>query len=719
MARKSSVSEYKFADVAVDAADFRVRRSGETQKITPRAFEVLLYLIEQRGRTVEKQEIFEQIWRESFVSDNALTRIVKEIRQVIGDEASAPRFIETVPKRGYRFIAEVEETTISKKVSATETEQNETPAADETADDPPKHFAASNRSIYKTGAVILIIGAVVLLGGWLLFKNPAGAPLVARTSQITRWSGLDNFPAISADGNSLAFSSDQSGSFEIYVKPLASDAKEIQITSDGNQNFQPAFSPDGQRIAFHSKTRGGIWIIPVSGGTARQLTGFGTNPSWSPDGRQIAFQSGALTDLGAASRTIPPSVLWRVDADGGEPRQLTQAGDPPGGHSSPAWSPDGTRIVFNVEDLSTYGFWSIRIADGRLQEISSSGFDPVYAPDNQRIYYAAFNGLWQIPVSPSDDRPTGEPGQVADDGPAQIRRLRISADGKKLVYGMLMSNSNLALIDLDPKGEAAGFPAPFLQNSAFRNTSPAFSPDGSRFAYVSWQTGSLARLRVVDSDGQNPSELTNGHVPGWFSDNERIGFVAQRDGAAKFFSVNSLTGKETPLYTFKSDVDYAKISPDGKKIAFNSKENGTINVWLANLEIGEQRQITFDPEFAGFPVWSPDGKTLAVQIKRGDDTHIVLIPADGGEGGMQLTNERGQSWVHSFSSDGDKILFAGQRGDIWNIYSISRTTREQKKLTNYNKLNAYVRYPALSPRGDKIAFEYAETKGNIWLTEFK
>ena len=93
MSRKSSVSEYKFADIVVDTADFRVRKSDETQKITPRAFEVLLYLIENRGRTVEKQEIFEQIWREQFVSDNALTRIVKEIRQTIGDDAQKPRFI--------------------------------------------------------------------------------------------------------------------------------------------------------------------------------------------------------------------------------------------------------------------------------------------------------------------------------------------------------------------------------------------------------------------------------------------------------------------------------------------------------------------------------------------------------------------------------------------------------------------------------------------------
>jgi Tol biopolymer transport system component/DNA-binding winged helix-turn-helix (wHTH) protein len=717
MSRKSSVSEYRFADITIDTADFRVRKADETQKITPRAFEVLLYLIENRGRTVEKQEIFEKIWRDQFVSDNALTRIVKEIRQTIGDAASAPRFIETVPKRGYRFIAEVEETEIREEISADERGPKQAFGLND-APRPGIKTKGSNRSMI--GGLLLIL-AVILPGGWLFFQNQrsANTPVVGRTSQITRWSGLDSFPAISADGNSLAYSSDQSGGFEIYVKPIATDAKEIQITADGRQNFQPAFSPDGQRIAFHSKGRGGIWIIPVSGGTARQLTTFGANPSWSPDGKQVAFQSGSLTDLGAASRTIPPSVLWLVPADGGEPRQLTQAGNPVGGHSSPVFSPDGQRIAFNVEDSSSFGFWSIRIADGKLQEISSRGFDPVYAPDGKRLYYASFNGLWQIPVSSTDDKPAGEPTQIADDGPAQIRRLRISADGKKIVYGMLMSKSNLASIALNAKGDAVGNPAPFLQNSAFRNATPVFSPDGSRVVYTTWQTGSRGSLWMVSSDGQDPTELVrNTGVPSWFSDGERVGYVLYYDGASGFGSISTTTRKEALLYTFKSDVDYAKISPDGKEIAFNSKENGTINVWLANLETGAQRAITFDTEFAGFPVWSPDGKSLAVQIKRGDDTHIALIPAGGGET-VQLTGERGQSWVHSFSADGDKIIFAGQRNDVWNVYSVSRTTREQRKLTDYERLNTYVRYPAWSPRGDKIIFEYAETTGNIWLTELK
>src|SRR5690349_12076887 len=103
----SSSASYCFDDVIVDLNNFRVLKGDEPRALEPRAFNLLVYLIENRGRVVEKQELFEQVWKETFVTDNALTRAIKQIRSAIGDEAAAPRYIETVPKRGYRFAAEL------------------------------------------------------------------------------------------------------------------------------------------------------------------------------------------------------------------------------------------------------------------------------------------------------------------------------------------------------------------------------------------------------------------------------------------------------------------------------------------------------------------------------------------------------------------------------------------------------------------------------------
>jgi TolB protein len=128
--------------------------------------------------------------------------------------------------------------------------------------------------------------------------------------------------------------------------------------------------------------------------------------------------------------------------------------------------------------------------------------------------------------------------------------------------------------------------------------------------------------------------------------------------------------------------------------------------------------LTFDKELAGFASWSPDGKTLAFNIKRGDDTHVAVMSSDGGEI-TQLTFDKGQSFAHSFSPDSDKIVFAGFLNGVWNLYWVSRSTKQQKQLTDYKKLNSFVRYPTWSPLGNQIAFEYAETTGNIWIADLK
>jgi len=169
---------------------------------------------------------------------------------------------------------------------------------------------------------------------------------------------------------------------------------------------------------------------------------------------------------------------------------------------------------------------------------------------------------------------------------------------------------------------------------------------------------------------------------------------------------------------FGEDVNSMTLSPDGKQIVFNSKRSGTINVWVISVEGGAPKQLTFDKEMMGFACWSPDGETLAFEIKRGDDTNVAIMPSSGGEI-TQVTFDKGQSWTHGFSPDGDKILFAGFRNGYWNVFWVSRSTKQQRQLTHYRKLNAFVRYPAWSPLGNQNAYEYAETTGNIWVADLK
>ncbi|HYE74603.1 MAG TPA: winged helix-turn-helix domain-containing protein [Blastocatellia bacterium] len=748
--KKFQDSIYSFDDLTVDRENFRLFKGGQSLSITPRAFDVLVYLIEHRGRVVEKSELFEQIWKEAYVTDNALTKVIKEIRQTIGDEASAPRYIETIPKRGYRFIADVglEEEKGFKTTAAPTVLENaqhlssDLPSAqakplinDDVAAPPTKTHPWLGKRKLIGMAISLGIIAIAALVIWKMKAKTAWSdwPVVTGKAQITFSPSIDSYPTFSPDGNSIAYSSDQSGSVEIYSKQLTPGAREIQLTNDGKQNFQPVWSPDGKMIAYHSKERGGIWVMPAFGGVPRQLSEFGSWPAWSPDSSQIAFQSGALTDLSASAiDVLPPSTVWIVSLRGGAPIQLTKAGTPKGGHGSPTWSPDGQRIVFLVSDNKTSEMWMMSAKGENLKQLTDGHVfhrNPVFAPDGQSIYFTIGGvgnkdqALMEVAFSLSTGELSGEPMMVLDTGAMVSRNLTVSRDGKKIAYSLVSSKSNLWSVPLVPEtGAASGSPVPMTQDTSIRNLFPSFSADGKRIAYGVWRHGTKSSIWVMDADGKNHTQMTNelsyDNFPFWLPQGNRIAFLSAREGKYALWSIELENGSEKILREININMTFPRFSPDGKEVIFNSNAGAAPNVWKASIEGGEPKQLTFDQESAGYACWSPDGKMIAFQIKRGDDTHIAVMPSSGGEV-TQLTFDRGQSWAHSWSPDGDKIAFAGFRNGYWNIWWVSQSTKAQKQVTNYSKLNSYVRYPAWSPSGNQIVYEYAETNSNIWMLELK
>jgi Tol biopolymer transport system component len=158
-------------------------------------------------------------------------------------------------------------------------------------------------------------------------------------------------------------------------------------------------------------------------------------------------------------------------------------------------------------------------------------------------------------------------------------------------------------------------------------------------------------------------------------------------------------------------LEAARLSPDGQRLAFTYTPGGFTNVGTMPLGGGPPKQT-------GFPCWSPDGNYLAFQMKQGGDTQVMLLPAGGGAL-TQLTFGPGQNWPYSWSPDGDKIAFAGSRDGLWDVWWVSRSDHRQKQLTRHHKLNTYVRFPAWSPRGNRIVYEYGETTGNIYVLHLK
>lgn len=565
----------------------------------------------------------------------------------------------------------------------------------------------------------------------------AQAPSVANIARVTAWSGLDTQPTLSPDGNSVAYSSDHNGSFEIYIKQLTPGGREIQLTNDGEQNFQPAWSPDGKLIAYFSKKRGGIWVMPALGGAPKQLTDFGSAPAWSHDSTRIAFQSESTTALGGTS--VGSSTIWVVPSEGGVPKQITTVGNPTGGHVRPTWSPNNQRIAFVNLNYTTQQIWSVSINGDGLKQLShrpktrtaqsanwrdplqGRAGSPLYSADGRSLYIPVGSAIWMLPISAEDDEPLGDPVRVTDTGASLISDLTRSADGKRMAYSVQTISSNIWSLSVSPNNNSVvGTPKQITNQTGARNSQPAFSADGRKLAFIEFLQGGRVSLWVSDADGSNPTPTSaNGNIPSWFPDGDQIAYTSSRENHWSVWVTSVQKGTEHVLFDAGRDIQYARLSPDGKQIAFNlADDRGVINLWTVPVSGGQPKQLTFDQALAGFPAWSPDVKFIAYQLQRGDDAYLMIMPSDGGES-TQLTFDHGRSWPHSFSPDGDRILFAGEREGIWNVYWISRTTKQQKQLTHYTKPNSFVRYPAWSPLGNQIAYEYAETAGNIWTLDLR
>lgn len=716
---------YEFYGVRVDLRRIEVSRDGETISLEPKTFDVLRFLIEHRDRLVTKDELLDTIWKDTFVTPNVLTRAVAQLRKALGDDAFEARYIETASKRGYRFIAPI--TVV------------DTAGGGETAPAKPAGGGSDSRRaatrVSRPVAVLLsavVLAAIVGAVAYERFRTPENRPsatdalAVPALTRLTTGGSSYTTPAISPDGRDVAYASDQTGSMEIYVtRTAAARGKELAITHDGQQNLQPAWSPDGQWLAFYSRLKGGIWVVESAGGVPRQVADFGSQPSWSPSGDRIVFSS--------YSGLAVQSVLWTVGRDGTGRTPLTKPGDPAGGHQRPTWSHDGRFIVFTsyTGNLDS-DLWLIPAGGGEATSIGGSGggggvagSTPRFSPNDRAVYWAARtpegnDGLARVSL---DERgaPTGQPAVVLTIPGSLLGGLSIALDSTA-VAALSRGSGNLWAVDV--AGDAASGPPFALTTDEVRHTFPNYSPDGKRVAFHESIGNQRPTSWIIDEDGKNREPLSPGlsggvMIPQFSPDGGRVLVRIEADNTSTFFVWLDLATRQASRLPSLA-VDSAappRLSPDGAELAYQVLgAGGAVNVWAQRLDGGAPRQVTFGKGAITYPSWSPDGKWLAVEIKRGDGTDIGVISRDGGPV-EQITSDKGQSWPFSWAPDNDRIAFAGERDGVWNIYFVSRRTRQVKRLTNFASPEDYVNYPAWSPSGRRIVFERAQRKSSLWTTK--
>jgi Tol biopolymer transport system component/DNA-binding winged helix-turn-helix (wHTH) protein len=716
----------RFDDVEIDAEAFRVTRAGVPVRLEPKAVQLLLLLAREPGRLVTKTEIQEAVWPGTFVTENALTRLVAQIRKGLGDDAREPRYVETVPTLGYRWVA---------GPGRGQTEARTAGAAAGVAAPPAAQLRERQR--WSRLAASAAVGAVLVLAvAGLALTRMDRAPLSGSTRprsgagaierQASTAATLNVFPRFSPDGSSIAFSTLRGRSMEIVVRALALGARETAVTADGQQNVQPAFSPDGRLLAYHSVGRGGIWLVPALGGVPHQLTAFGSNPAWSPDGSTIAYQGQSWVGANSGFSTAGEgSTLWLVSSTGGEPRRLTSIEDVgPGGQGGPAWSPSGQLITF----VAGMRVFSVR-PDGTGVRQTSHGLwarDVVWERDGRsQLWCGSRQGnwfVWRVSVEPDTAEPRGEPEVLAGGGEkdAAWTQPALSPDGRTMAYVTFRTTYEIFARDVSPSGQPRGAAVSLASLIAGRKSPPLFSPDGRSLAFGTQRPGIGQALWVAPLPAGEPRLLLE--RPGlwsrtWFPGGRRLGFVAEDGSPRSFQSLDIDTGRVEEHRVIEPHVTSAPtLSPDGRLLAAHGALRGGLNVWLMDLHGGPARRITDDREGAGWPVWSPDGETLAVELMRGGTTRVAVMPARGGPM-RELTSAPGQSWPFSFSPDGRRVAFAGQREGIWNVYTVSVDGGDERPVTSYASPARYVRYPDWSPAGDRIAYESAESTSTVWVRE--
>ena len=333
---------------------------------------------------------------------------------------------------------------------------------------------------------------------WVVRRTaPHAGPTGSLTPARVSTSGSMNVePALSPDGSAVAFASDRSGSFEIYVVSLARGSQEIAITSDGQNNIQPEWSPDGRWIASYSSNGGGLWVVPSTGGTPRQLVESGSNPAWSPDSNSLAF----TTQTGLVGQ----SNLRVVGRDGSGLRDLTRLGAPVGGHRSPAWSNNGHFIAFaTVRGADEGSVWIVDAGGGtprRLQTVLNVGNLQFDREDRALFFSGIGNVLYRLAIDPIHGTTAGRAPEVILSVPGDFDGISMARNGL-LAYGLRTKDANLWTIDLGPGGEARE-PARLTDDAAGTTTMPHFSPDGRRLIYLQGGSGGAGLAPwVMNADG--------------------------------------------------------------------------------------------------------------------------------------------------------------------------------------------------------------------------
>jgi Tol biopolymer transport system component/DNA-binding winged helix-turn-helix (wHTH) protein len=667
-----------------------------TIHLEPKVMRVLVQLATSPGHVLSKERLIETVWPDTFVSDDALTRCISVLRREMRDDSHSPRYIQTIPKGGYRLVAEVrrfdheaqEGTNLSNPVQATAVQATavEAPTAAPTQDLRPTALPVSTagmassaqaspgvhpktpRSLWPVVAILVLAVAATI--GYLTWRARSRPTLLAfRVIPLTSYSGQQAQASFSPGGTSVVFvwERTEDGSRNLFIKQIGSETL-LRLTHSPESDYSPVWSPDGTRIAYWADTGKGLGLYSISslGGQPQKLyTPQGRVHweqralSWSPDGKSLIFPDGA-----------PPSI-YMLPLDTLQAHPITTPPHAWDGDVNPAFSPNGSQIAFvRAIESAVRDIYVVPTAGGAPRQVTHDRRlveSLSWTADGNGIIFSSDRGgkfaLWKVSLR-------GGEAQRLPVGVEDAYQPAVSPTNHSLLYTESSATWNILGLRMRASRESSRHrevdkPAAIV-SSTQQDSAPSFAPDGSRFAFQSWRSGAQ-ELWIASRDGLTLRQLTWGGrgltgSPSFSPDGQRVAFDSRPEDHSHIFVVAGAGGAPRELTTGNSNDILPRWSADGKFIYFASNRGGIWQSWKVPVGGGQPQQVTMTGGYLAME--SPDGKWL--YFTKDNDSGLWKMPSGGGPETHILPQPAGGFWGYwAVTISGIYFLDASQ--PIWHI----------------------------------------------------